>query len=362
MPFATVRMSAVDAPVVEPEHAPGAAEAGDHLVDDQQHAVARADVAQRREVAVVRHLDRLPERDRLGDDGGDGVGPLAQDRPLDVAGALERTAALARAEAAAPGRRLGHVDEPRHERRERLARLGDAGRRHRAVRRAVVGAVAADDLDPAGPAQAAVVGPHDLERRLVGLTPGRAEEEERVVDGDERRQPLGELRGDRDATGPGRATPTRASRPARPSRPRSPRVRGRRSRRRGARRRRGAGARGRRPRRRLRRAPGRAGSSPGRGGRAPESSRSSDELARQSVCWSSVGPGSDIARRGQIQRRAGTDGLAAGLPERLPARVARPGDEQAELGARRAARRRCSPGRPRPRTRPSRPARSPRTG
>ena len=84
-----------DAPVVEPEHAARAAEPGDHLVDDQQRAVARADVAQRREVAVMRHLDRLPERDRLGDHGGDGVGPLAQDRPLDVAGALERTAALA---------------------------------------------------------------------------------------------------------------------------------------------------------------------------------------------------------------------------------------------------------------------------
>ena len=52
-------------------------------------------------------------------------------------------------------------------------------------------------LTLAGPAQAAVVRPHDLERRLVGLTPGRAEEEERVVDGDERRQPLGELGGDR---------------------------------------------------------------------------------------------------------------------------------------------------------------------
>ena len=42
-----------------------------------------------------------------------------------------------------------------------------------------------------------MVGPHDLERRLVRLTPGRAEQEERVGNGHERRQPLGEFRGHR---------------------------------------------------------------------------------------------------------------------------------------------------------------------
>ena len=263
------------APVVEAEHAARPAEPGDHLVDDQEDAVAGADVAQRREVAVVGHLDRLPERDRLGDHGGHGVGPLAQDRALDVAGALERASAVDGAEAAAPGRRLGHVDEPRHERRERLARLGDAGRRHRAVRRAVVGAVAADDLHPVWPALTAVIGPNDLERRLVRLAArwsrrGRADRRPGRAGSAARRAPRR-----RGARGRGRGMPTRATRPARPSRPRSPRGRGRRSRRRGARRRRGAGARDRRRRMRPRRAPARAGSCPGRGGRARGSARSS---------------------------------------------------------------------------------------
>ena len=78
-----------DAPVLGGEHRPGAAEAGDHLVEDQQDPVAVADPADRRPVERVRRVDAGGGRDRLADHGGDGLRALVEDRALDLARALE---------------------------------------------------------------------------------------------------------------------------------------------------------------------------------------------------------------------------------------------------------------------------------
>ena len=66
----------LDAVVLQPEPAAGAAEAGDHIVGDEQHVVARADLTDAREVVRGRDDDAAGPLDRLGDERGDGIGRL----------------------------------------------------------------------------------------------------------------------------------------------------------------------------------------------------------------------------------------------------------------------------------------------
>ena len=73
IPFATVMMSGHDVPVLAREPAPGAAEAGHDLVEDQQDAVPVADLADRLEIAVGRRDDPVRPRHRLEDHRGDRV-------------------------------------------------------------------------------------------------------------------------------------------------------------------------------------------------------------------------------------------------------------------------------------------------
>ena len=73
--------------MVEAEPAPGPTEAGHHLVGDQQDAVARADLGDRRPVVVGRH-DR-PERgadDRFGQERSDATGTRVADRAVQLGG------------------------------------------------------------------------------------------------------------------------------------------------------------------------------------------------------------------------------------------------------------------------------------
>ena len=62
----------------------GAAEAGHHLVENEQDAVAVAHLADRAQVAVRRHDDPVRARDRLEDDGGDGFRVLVGEDLLEV--------------------------------------------------------------------------------------------------------------------------------------------------------------------------------------------------------------------------------------------------------------------------------------
>src|SRR6185436_4704214 len=74
-----------DAPVIDGEVPAGAADAGHHLVGDQKDVVPGADLSRPLPVAV--HGGDGAERgadDRLGDEGGDGVGPLLVDGGLEV--------------------------------------------------------------------------------------------------------------------------------------------------------------------------------------------------------------------------------------------------------------------------------------
>ena len=118
------------------EPAPGA----DHLVGDQQHAVAVADLAHALPVALLRREAAAGVLDRLEDHRRDGLGALEEDPLLDRVGRPERVALLRPAVAVG----VRHVAAAGGQRLERRAQVGDAGRGERAHRGAVVGDLARD--------------------------------------------------------------------------------------------------------------------------------------------------------------------------------------------------------------------------
>jgi hypothetical protein len=141
-----------DAKVVYREAAPGAAESRHHLVGDEQHAVAPADLGEPGPVAVGRH-ERAAGRadDRLGHDGRHRLRALATDHLLDRVRAGERAAAASPAQRTAQrvaGGRLRRVEQQRLEAGPALAMVADAERRERG---AVIGELAADDLETLRP-------------------------------------------------------------------------------------------------------------------------------------------------------------------------------------------------------------------
>ena len=70
-----------DAEVVGAEPGAEPPEAGDDLVEDQEHAVAVADLPHTRPVAGARHDAAQRLRDRLADEGAHRLGAVEQDRP-----------------------------------------------------------------------------------------------------------------------------------------------------------------------------------------------------------------------------------------------------------------------------------------
>ena len=149
-------------PVLAGKPATGAPEAGHHLVADEQHAVAVADLADRLQIAVGGHDDAVGAGDRLEDDGSHGVRPLVLENLLQMGAAGAYWARVRVTRGAAVCVRVEHAHDTGH------ARFGVpatrvAGQRDGAGRGAVVGAVAGDDLltarVPAG----------QLDRVLVGL-------------------------------------------------------------------------------------------------------------------------------------------------------------------------------------------------
>ena len=141
----------LDAPMAEREPAPGAAEAGDDLVGDQQYVVFVADLAQFREIALGRHDDAAGAHDRLTDHAGDRLRAFGEDRLLDRLGGAD-AAFLVALPAIGIGRR--DLDKARHQRPEHLVIRGHAGRAHRRHRDAVITVHARDESwsFPAGPA------------------------------------------------------------------------------------------------------------------------------------------------------------------------------------------------------------------
>ncbi len=85
-PLASAIMSGVMPTVSAPEPLAGAAEPADDLVGQHQDVVAAQHRLHLGEVARGRHDDAAARVDRLGDEGGDGVGALRLDHVLQLGG------------------------------------------------------------------------------------------------------------------------------------------------------------------------------------------------------------------------------------------------------------------------------------
>ena len=165
--------------MVDREPAPGPPEAGHHLVGDHQDVVARADLANARDVAVGRDQDAVRPDDRLEEDRGDALGALVADDVLESLEALGHGTGF-RLSPAVGVRVADDADDARLV--GPAARV--AGQGHRPERRTVVGAIAGEDLVPAGD----VAG--ELDGVLDRLRTAKREEDLIHV----ARQDLGELR------------------------------------------------------------------------------------------------------------------------------------------------------------------------
>ena len=145
-----------DARALEGEPATGAPHAGLHLIEDEQGAVMPRHRARRREIAVRGGDDPALALDRLEEDRGRTVGDSG----------LQGARVAVRNEGDVPGERL-----------ERRPLGGLSGQGERAHGAAVEAGLGGDDMGAPGLAA-------ELERRLVGLGPGVAEEDPPVQAGD----------------------------------------------------------------------------------------------------------------------------------------------------------------------------------
>ena len=84
MPFASVMMSGTTSQRSHANQRPARSKPGEDLVEDEQDAVAVADLADRREIAGRRHEDAVGAGHGLEDDGGDRLRPFVLQELLEV--------------------------------------------------------------------------------------------------------------------------------------------------------------------------------------------------------------------------------------------------------------------------------------
>ena len=170
-----------------------AAEPGDHLVEDEQYAVAVADRAQALQIPLRRNQHAGGAGHGLDDDGGDGARAIERDQVFQRVGALGAPCGLAAAEGVALRRvgvrEMGNVAE-------QVAELppvvGDAADRQAAETDAVIAARPADQHGALRLARRLVIGQRNLQRGIDRFGP--RVDEEHVVEiagqqgGDARRQ------------------------------------------------------------------------------------------------------------------------------------------------------------------------------
>ena len=183
----------LDAVALGAEHAPRAAEAADDLVGDHQHIVAPQHLLDGGEVAFGRQDHAARAHHRLGDEGGDGLGPLGDDHLLELGREVRRVIGL---RLAGGGElvvvRSLCVPDIRHGQVEGLVDHGQTGEAGRRQGRAVVAAVAGDDLLLLRPAAQVVVVADELDLGVVRVRARAAEGDARHVAGHEVEEAVGE--------------------------------------------------------------------------------------------------------------------------------------------------------------------------
>ena len=154
-----------------------AAEPGDHLVDDEQDSVLRADATNFRPVARRRHDDAARTLDRFADERRDVGGANGFDPPLEITRALD--AELIRGEIAAIVEvvRLRDVLDARNRQTTLLVHVRHAAEARAAHRAAVVRIFTADDHGAVRLPQNVPVMPHHADHGVVGFGSRTGEED-----------------------------------------------------------------------------------------------------------------------------------------------------------------------------------------
>ncbi len=156
---------------------PGAIEAADHLVDDEQDVVFLQDRLNRLEIALGRWHHPAGAEERLGDEGGHRVGALLRDQRFEIGGEARAELLLGLA-----GRgkmivmRAVGVQDIGNRQIEGLLCISKAGQAAGRDRYAVISALAGDDLLLLRTAENVVVIPDQLDLGVVRLRPGIGEE------------------------------------------------------------------------------------------------------------------------------------------------------------------------------------------
>ena len=177
-PLAIVIMSGVTPKCCARERRAEATEAGDHLVEDQQDAVLRADLAQPLQVALGRDQHAGRTRDGLDDHGGDVAGVVQRDEALEFVGEVRAVLGLAaRVGVAGEVVRVRQVVDARQHRAEQLAVVDHAADGDAAETDAVIAALPTDEARARAFAARAVIGQRDLERGVDRLRAGVREED-----------------------------------------------------------------------------------------------------------------------------------------------------------------------------------------
>ncbi len=163
------------APQPGTEQGAAAAEAGHHLVGDEQHVVTVADLAHQRPVGGRRHDHAGRTLDRFGDEGRHRIGALELDLALERGGADLRqlVGVLAVGVVVEPGG--VDVETARHQRLIGAPDVAQAVDRHAAEMHAVVALLQADELAALGLALELPVLARDLQRTFDGIAAAVAE-------------------------------------------------------------------------------------------------------------------------------------------------------------------------------------------
>ena len=136
-------------PVIDGKPLAGAAPAAHHFIRDEQDAVLVADFAHARPVIIRRDDQPVRTNHAFHDDGGDFVGAFILDDFFEMLDALALAGFFLLPKRAAIAERIEEMHPARHGRFNRQAAV-IAGQRNRAMRRAMIGAVARQDLVPSG--------------------------------------------------------------------------------------------------------------------------------------------------------------------------------------------------------------------
>ena len=153
-----------------------AAETGDHLVKDQQHAVLVTDLANFLQIADWRNKRAGGAGDRLDEDSGEGGAAKVLGDALEVHGHLGTGQRLALREALLLGPGVADHRDVWKCQAEGLAVADHAGKRDAAHVDAVIGTLAADQPVTLRLAAGPLVGEDDLDRRVHRLRSGVGEE------------------------------------------------------------------------------------------------------------------------------------------------------------------------------------------